>query len=77
MRWTLALIAVGFVLLFWGAARADWQVHEWDGREWSPAMTPRGRLATINIEKAACEMDLANLSLFKPAGTKLQCRRVK
>lgn len=74
---TILLIAVGFVLLTYGIARADWQVHEWDGQQWAAAVTPKGRTVAVNIEKTACELDLASLSMVKPSGTKLQCSKVK
>lgn len=73
----IALIALGLVMLCYGAARADWQVHEWTGKAWEPAISPRGYRAAILIEKAACEMDLANLLMIKPDGTRLQCRQIQ
>ena len=77
MKYAIALIVAGLVLLFYGAARADWQIQEWDGKQWAPAMTPRGHYTKINIEKSACELDLANLRMLKPSITQLECRRVK
>jgi hypothetical protein len=74
---TLLLIAVGFVLLTYGIAKADWQVQEWDGRAWAPAVTPKGNTASINDEKTACELDLASLSTVKPSGTRLRCAKTK
>jgi len=76
-RITILLIAVGFVLLTYGIARADWQVHEWDGQQWAAAVTPKGRTVAVNAEKTACELDLASLSLVKPAGARLRCSKVK
>ena len=76
-RYILALIAFGFVLLCWGVAKADWQVQEWDGTAWAPAVTPKGRAAAANIEKTACELDLASLSTVKPSGTRLRCAKTK
>ena len=75
MRYTIAMIAGGFVLLAYGCAKADWQVHQYDGHDWHPAVTPKGRYATVNIEKTACELDLASLAMLKPSGTRLQCRQ--
>ena len=74
---TLFLIAVGFVLLTYGIAKADWQVQEWDGTAWAPAVTPKGRAAAANVEKTACELDLVSLSTVKPSGTRLRCLKVK
>jgi hypothetical protein len=74
-RYILALIVFGFVLLCWGVAKADWQVQEWDGTAWAPAVTPKGRTAGTNIEKTACELDLASLSTVKPSGTRLRCHQ--
>jgi hypothetical protein len=76
-RYILALIVFGFVLLCWGVAKADWQVQEWDGTAWVPAVTPKGRTAAANIEKTACELDLVSLSTVKPSGTRLRCLKVK
>lgn len=76
-RITILLIAVGFVLLTYGIARADWQVHEWDGQQWAAAVTPKGRTVVVNVEKTACELDLASLSLVKPSGARLRCSKVK
>ena len=73
-RCIVALIAFGFVC---GVARADWQVQEWNGEAWAPAVTPKGRTVVVNVEKTACELDLASLSMVKPSGTKLQCSKVK
>ena len=77
MKAAFALIAVGLVLLWYGAAKADWQVQEWSGAQWAPAVTPKGNTAISNVEKTACELDLASLSTVKPAGTRLRCGRVK
>lgn len=71
------MIVFGLVLLFWGAARADWQLQEWDGAAWRVAATPKGRAAAANIEKTACELDLASLSTVKPSGTRLRCSKIK
>ncbi len=76
-RYILALIVCGFVLLCWGVAKADWQVQEWDGTAWVPAVTPKGRAAAANAEKTACELDLVSLSTVKPSGTRLRCLKVK
>ena len=76
-RWILALIVVGFVLLCWGVAKADWQVQEWDGTAWAPAVTPKGRAAAANVEKTACELDLVSLSTVKPSGARLRCSKIK
>lgn len=76
-RYLVALIAFGLVLLFWGAARADWQVQEWDGLQWTTATTPKGNVAAVNIEKTACELDLASLSSVKSSGTRLRCAKTK
>jgi hypothetical protein len=76
-RYILALIVVGFVLLCWGVAKADWQVQEWDGTAWAPAVTPKGNTAAVNAEKTACELDLVSLSTVKPSGTRLRCARTK
>jgi hypothetical protein len=72
---TFFLIAVGFVLLTYGIAKADWQVQEWDGTAWVPAVTPKGRAAAANAEKTACELDLVSLSTVKPSGTRLRCHQ--
>ena len=77
MRIIVILIAAGFVLLTYGIAKADWQVQEWDGTAWAPAVTPKGRTAGTNIEKAACDLDLASLSTVKPSGTRLRCAKTK
>jgi hypothetical protein len=71
-RW---LIAAGLVLLWCGGARADWQVQEWNGEAWAPATTPKGRTVAVNIEKTACDLDLASLSMVKPSGTRLRCHQ--
>ena len=76
MKAAFALIAVGLVLLWYGAAKADWQVQEWDGAQWAPAATPKGNVAAINVEKTACELDLASLSTVKPSGARLRCHRI-
>ena len=72
---TLLLIAAGFVLLTYGIAKADWQVQEWDGTAWAPAVTPKGNAAAVNVEKTACELDLVSLSTVKPSGTRLRCHQ--
>lgn len=77
MRVIVILIAAGFVLLTYGIARADWQVQEWDGTAWAPAVTPKGNTAAFNAEKTACDLDLASLSTVKPAGARLRCSKVK
>lgn len=77
MKYAIALIVAGLVLLIYGSVRADWQVHEWTGKDWQPARTLRGHEAKINIEKSACEVDLSNLAMIKADGTRLQCRKVK
>ena len=77
MKLAIAIIAFGLVLLGWGCARAEWQIHEWTGATWEPAITPKGWRAAILIEKSACEIDLASLANMKPAGTRLQCREVR
>lgn len=74
-RCIVALIAFGFVLLLGGVARADWQVQEWSGEAWAAAVTPKGRTVAVNIEKTACELDLASLAMVKPSGTKLRCHQ--
>jgi hypothetical protein len=71
-RW---ILAAGLVLLAYGIARADWQVQEWDGTAWAPAVTPKGNTASVNAEKTACELDLAGLSTVKPSGTRLRCHQ--
>ena len=76
MRIAAALITFGLVLLWFGAARAEWQIHEWTGTMWEPAITPKGRYAALLIERTACEIDLASLANVKPSGTRLECRRV-
>lgn len=76
-RITILLIAVGFVLLTYGIAKADWQVHEWDGQQWAAAVTPKGRTVAVNIEKTACELDLASLAMVKPPAARLRCSKVK
>lgn len=73
MRIIVILIAAGFVLLTYGIAKADWQVQEWDGTAWAPAVTPKGNTAAFNAEKTACELDLVSLSTVKPSGTRLRC----
>lgn len=77
MKAAFALIAVGLVLLWYGAAKADWQVQEWSAGEWTTAITPKGNSAAVNVEKTACELDLASLSTVKPPGARLRCERVK
>lgn len=77
MRIIVILIAAGFVLLTYGIAKADWQVQEWDGTAWAPAVTPKGHTAGTNIEKAACDLDLASLSMVKLSGTRLRCAKTK
>lgn len=79
MKYAIALIVAGLVLLFYGGAKADWQIHVWNGKEWVPATSLRGRPVAINIEKEACEMDLANWRMvtLPPDGIRFQCRRVK
>lgn len=77
MKYAVAMLVAGVVLMLCAAAMADWQVHEWDGRQWVPAQTPRGREAKINVEETACLLDLAGIAMFKPDGTRLQCRKVK
>jgi hypothetical protein len=72
---TLLLIAAGFVLLTYGIANASWQVQEWDGTAWAPAVTPKGNTASVNAEKTACDLDLASLSTVKPSGTRLRCHQ--
>ena len=76
-RYILALIVFGFVLLCWGVAEADWQVQEWDGTAWVPAVTPKGNTAAVNAEKTACELDLVSLSTVKPSGARLRCAKTK
>jgi len=76
-RITILLIAVGFVLLTYGIARADWQVHEWDGQQWAAAVTPKGRTVAVNSEKTACDLDLASLAMVKPPAARLRCSKVK
>lgn len=76
-RYILALIVVGLVLLCWGVAKADWQVQELRNGEWAPAATPKGRVAAVNAEKTACELDLMSLSTVKPSGTRLRCSKTK
>lgn len=76
MKYVLAMIVAGLVLLTYGCAKADWQVHEWTGTKWEPARTPRGLVAKPNVEETACLLDLVSLSLFKADGTRLQCRRI-
>ena len=76
-RCIFALIAFGVVLLCGGTAGADWQVQEWDGQQWAAAVAPKGRTVAVNIEKTACELDLASLAMVKPAGARLQCSKVK
>ena len=73
-RW---LIAAGLVLLTYGIARADWQVHEWDGQQWAAAVTPKGRTVAVNSEKTACDLDLASLAMVKPPAARLRCSKVK
>jgi len=73
-RW---IIAAGLVLLTYGIARADWQVHEWDGQQWAAAVTPKGRTVAVNIEKTACDLDLASLAMVKPPAARLRCSKVK
>lgn len=75
-RYIIALIAFGLVLLFWGTARADWQVQEWVGGAWVAAATPKGH-PIVTREKTACELDLASLSTVKPSGTRLRCLKIK
>jgi len=72
---TFLLIAASFVLLTYGIAKADWQVQEWNGTAWAPAVTPKGNIASINAEKTACELDLASLSTVKSSGTRLRCHQ--
>lgn len=76
MKIAVALIAFGLALLFWGVARAGWQIHDWDGEAWAPARTPRGYIAKINLEKSACEMDLVNLLMARSFAARLQCKHV-
>lgn len=77
MRLIVILIAAGFVLLTYGIANASWQVQEWDGTAWAPAVTPKGNTAAVNVEKTACELDLVSLSTVKPSGTRLRCTKTK
>lgn len=77
MRVIVILIAAGLVLLTYGIAKADWQVQEWDGTAWAPAVTPKGNTAAVNAEKTACELDLVSLSTVKPPGTRLRCIKTK
>jgi hypothetical protein len=72
-----ALIALVLLMLWYGSARADWQVHQFDGVTWEPAVSPKGYRAMVNIEKSACELDLASLRNIKPAGTRLECKFVR
>ena len=65
-------LAAGIVLL---CAGASWQVQEWDGTAWAPAVTPKGNTAAVNAEKTACDLDLASLSTVKPSGTRLRCHQ--
>ena len=74
-RITILLIAVGFVLLWCGGAKADWQVEEWDEQQWAAAVTPKGHTVAVNIEKTACDLDLASLAMVKPSGTRLRCHQ--
>lgn len=74
---TILLIAAGFLLLTHGLAKANWQVQEWDGTAWAPAVTPKGSTAGTNSEKTACDLDLASLSTVKPSGTRLRCIKTK
>ena len=73
-RW---IIAAGLVLFTYGIARADWQVHEWDGQQWAAAVTPKGRTVAVNSEKTACDLDLASLAMVKPPAARLRCSKVK
>ena len=73
----ILLIAAGCLLLTHGLAKADWQVQEWDGTTWAPAVTPKGNTAAFNAEKTACDLDLASLSTVKPSGTRLRCAKTK
>lgn len=75
MKYAIALIVAGLVLLIYGSARAEWQVHEWTGKDWQPARTLRGHEAKLNAEESACLVDLVNLMMFRPDGTRLQCRQ--
>jgi len=71
---TRFVLAAGIVLL---CAGASWQVQEWDGAAWAPAVTPKGHTVVVNAEKTACELDLASLSTVKPSGTRLRCAKTK
>jgi hypothetical protein len=72
---TASVVALGVVLFTYGCAKADWQIQEWTGKEWTTATTPKGNIAAVNVEKTACELDLAGLSAIKPSGTRLRCLR--
>lgn len=77
MKYVVALIVGGLIMLAYGCARADWQVHEWDGKEWKPAVTPKGYRARVVPSSMDCLFDLADIGNAKPSGTRLQCREVQ
>lgn len=77
MRVAFALLAAGLVLFWYGTAKADWQLQEWSAGEWTTAITPKGNSAAVNVEKTACELDLASLSTVKPPGARLRCVKTK
>ena len=62
-----------YILIVLLCTGASWQVQEWDGTAWAPAVTPKGNTAAFNAEKTACDLDLASLSTVKPSGTRLRC----
>ena len=64
-----------YILIVLLCTGASWQVQEWDGAAWAPAVTPKGNTAAFNAEKTACELDLASLSTVKPSGTRLRCHQ--
>lgn len=79
MRWILATISFGFVLLVYGCAKADWQVHMEVAGVWIPAVSTKGYTAKIfpDDERYKCAWSLVEVSYGVASGTRLQCRRIQ
>jgi hypothetical protein len=74
MRLVYAMLALGAVLLIAGAAKAEeWRVHEWNGKSWIPAETPKGYPARTVDGRQACLMELVDIANVKPSSVRLQC----